>query len=132
MNNRRIAASLIWVLLGLALGVLSAAAVVDAYWGGMGSAFVMVGIVNLLQQLRLRRNPQYREKMETSLSDERLKYLRSKAWAWAGYLFVLIAAAASIALRVLGQNALSTAAGLSVCILIALFWGSYAVLLKKY
>ena len=55
-----------------------------------------------------------------------------KAWSWSGYLFVMIAAAASIGLKVAGQDQLSIAAGGSVCLLITLYWVSYLFLSRKY
>ena len=66
------------------------------------------------------------------MKDERNHFIRNKAWAWAGYLFVLIAAISTIVLKLLGQDLLSIAAGFAVCILVLLFWGCYLVLKKKY
>jgi hypothetical protein len=60
------------------------------------------------------------------------RFLRNKAWAWAGYFFVLVAAVLSIGLKLLGQDLLSVAAGLSVCCITLFYWVSYLVLRKKY
>lgn len=66
------------------------------------------------------------------VQDERNHFIRNKAWAWAGYLFVLIAAVCSIAFKLLGQELLSMAAGFAVSILVLLYWVCYLVLKKKY
>jgi len=70
-------------------------------------------------------------KME-QFTDERNLFLHSKAWAWAGYCFVIIAAVASIVLRIAGQDLLSTAAGFAVCLITVLYWIAYLIERKKY
>ena len=131
-QDRRILVSIIWLILGIVLSGLSIAGVIDAFWGGMGSAFLLVGILQMVRFIRLRKDPEYREKKEVEATDERNRFIRNKAWAWAGYLFVLIAAVASIGLKLAGQELLSKAAGLAVCLIVLLYWGSYLLLRKKY
>lgn len=131
-QDRRILVSILWLVLGIVLFGLSIAGVIDAFWGGMGSAFLLVGILQMVRFIRLRKDPEYREKKEVEATDERNRFIRNKAWAWAGYLFVLIAAVASIGLKLAGQELLSKAAGLAVCLIVLLYWGSYLLLRKKY
>ena len=128
----RILASILWVILGGILVGLSFAGITDEYWSGMGSALLTVGILQLLRWNRLRKNAAYREKMEVERNDERNHFIRGRAWAWAGYLFILIAAVASIILRVLHQDLLSLAASYSICLMLILYWISYLILRKKY
>ena len=71
-------------------------------------------------------------KREVAATDERLHFIRNKAWAWAGYLFVMIMAVASIVLRIFEQNLLSIATSGAVCLMLVLFWGSYIILRRKY
>ena len=114
------------LLLGNAFGA------VDEYWSGMGTALIVVGVLQLLRRIRYRINAAYRENVDTAAQDERNRWLGMKAWAWSGYLFVIIAAAASVALRVAGEDTLSIVASGSVCLLVILYWGSYLVLSRKY
>ena len=131
-KGRSVAVSILWMLLGITLIGLGIMEILDAFWSGMGSAFFMVGAMQQFRSFRLKKDPQYREKVETEASDERIVFLRGKAWAWAGYLFVLFAAVASIVLRLLEQRLLSTAAGLAVLLIVVLYWGSYFYLRKRY
>ena len=117
---------------GLVLMGLGFAEVVDEFWSGMGSALLVIGIIRLLRFYRLKKNDSYREKMETAVTDERNQFIRVKAWSWAGYLFIMVSAVATIIFRVLGQDLLSQFAGYTVCLLLVLYWGSYFVLKKKY
>ena len=72
------------------------------------------------------------EKIEIEEKDERNRFIRNKAWAWAGYLFVMIMSVATIVLKVIGQELLMMAASGSVCLVLVLFWISYYVLKRKY
>lgn len=131
-KDRRIISCIIYIIFGVILLVLGILEIVDSFWSGMGGALIAVGVVRLIHILRYRNNESYRENMEIEMKDERNHFIRNKAWAWAGYLFVLIAAISTIVLKLLGQDLLSIAAGFAVCILVLLFWVCYLVLKKKY
>ena len=118
----------VFIILGITLNVLN----IDPFWTGMGSSLIVIGCVNLLRMYRINKNEAYKEKVELELNDERNRFIRNKAWAWSGYLFVMIAAVLSIVFRVMGLNTLSIASGFAVLIEIVLFWISYYVLGKKY
>ncbi|MBQ6691965.1 MAG: hypothetical protein IJN00_01395, partial [Clostridia bacterium] len=96
------------------------------------AGLMTVGVLRIVQHFRTRNNEAYREKVETDIADERNQFLRNKAWAWAGHLFVIIASVATIALKVLGQDQLSMAAGWAVCLMVILYWISFLILRKKY
>lgn len=121
-----------YLLVGAVLIGLSFAGLVDEFWNGMGSALLVVGAVRLLRMHRLRNNTVYRERVETESSDERNQFIRNKAWAWTGYIYVLSAAAATIVLKIMGQELLSQIAAYSVCFVMLVFWISYLILNRKY
>lgn len=131
-SDRRILMSAAWLIIGAVLICLSFAGKVDSFWNGMGSGLAVIGVVQLLRQYRMHRNAEYREKMEVEMADERNRFLRGKAWAWAGYLYILIAAVSIIVFRVMGEEQLSAAAAFSVCLMLILLWCSYMILKKKY
>ena len=132
MNGKRIAAQILWAILGCVLLVLGCFEVVDPFWSGMGTALMVVGVMRLIRAYRFSKDASYREKVEIEIGDERNRYLRGKAWAWAGYLFILITAVAVIVLKVVGQELLSIAAGGAICLMLVLYWGAYLLLRKKY
>ena len=70
--------------------------------------------------------------METEINDERNNFIRNKAWAWAGYLFVLFLAIVVIVLKVLGQDLLAITLSYTMCFFLVLFWICYFILKKKY
>ena len=130
--DRRMYLSLFWILVGAALFVCGAMEWIDSYWSGMGGGFLAVGILQLIRHIRYRKNEDYREKVDVASSDERNRFLTGKAWAWAGYLFVMVSGVATIALKVMGQDQWSLAASYALCLLLVLYWGSYLVLKRKY
>lgn len=131
-NDRRMIAAICYLVLGAVLLVLGMVEIVDEFWSGMGAALIVVGVLRMVQFFRYRSNEEYREKAEIAAKDERNHYIRNKAWAWSGYLFMLIAAVATIAFRVAGQDMLSSAASMAICLLLVLYWVSFLVLSRKY
>lgn len=124
--------SALYIILGGILIGLGFAGVVDEFWNGMGLALLIVGVIQLIRRYRLEKNEAYREKMEIEVSDERNKFIRVKALAWSGYLFIMIMAVACIILRIIGQELLSMAASGATCLMLVLFWLCYFFLKRKY
>ena len=122
----------VMLLVGLVLMSLAFLGKVDEFWNGMGSALAILGTVRLLRGYRLNKNEAYREKVEVAANDERNQFLRSKAWAWAGYLFIMLTGIAVIVFKLLSMELLSQAASAGVCLMLLFYWGAYKILQKKY
>lgn len=114
--------SFFWLALGalLVLGHLTLR--LDDYWMGMGAALIGVGTAQTVRHIRCARDSAHQECRSIEAGDERNKFISSKAWAWAGYLYVLIAAIGSIVCKLLGQDKLMQFCAVSVCMLMALYW----------
>lgn len=123
---------LLWLVIGGVLLLLSQLELLDAFWQGMGCALLVVGLLRILQHIRYRKNPEYRERVDTAYQDERNHFLSNKAWAWAGYIFVFMAALASIVLRILGYVDLVPLASGCACLLLILYGVCYRILRRKY
>ena len=131
-RDKRVYLSITWVVIGAVLFSMAIAGKVDSFWSGMGGALLAVGALQILKYYRLSKNEEYREKMEIEYNDERNQFIRNKAWAWSGYLFILIAAVSCIVLKIAGQEVLSMAASGAVCLMLVLYWVSYYLLKRKY
>jgi len=132
MNDKRLIVAAVWIVLGVVLMVCNLMGAVDEYWSGMGAALIVVGALQLFRQIKYKTNAEYRENVDVGVKDERNKFISMKAWAWAGYFFVLIAAVASIALRIGGRDELSVVASSGACLIMVLYWLSWLYLRKKY
>jgi len=130
--NKRFFASIIEICIGITLSILCLFGILDAFWSGMGTALILVGAVFLIRQIRYKTNKEYKEEVDRSINDERNRFLSTKAWSWAGYLFVLISAISTIILKIVGQDTLSAFCAYAVCLLMVLYWISYMVVRKKY
>ena len=131
-KNYRFLLSFFWILLGTALCICNAAGLIEDFWFSMGFALVLVGILQVIRQIRYRTNEEYREKFDTESNDERNRFLANKAWAWAGYLFVLTGGIGTIVFKLLGREDLMMMASGGVCLMICFYWISFLVLRKKY
>lgn len=132
-NNRRLALSIFWVVLGLVLLSLSIAGVLNSsLYAGMGAALAVVGALQIARNLRYRRDAAYREKIDTEFRDERNQYLRMKSWSWAGYIVVLVEGIGVVVAMVLGQETVQHVLSYSVCLILVVYWLMYLVLSRKY
>ena len=132
-NNKRLLLSIFWVVLGVTLMGLSVAEVLDSsLYSGMGGALTVIGILQIVRNLRYRRDSDYREKIDTEASDERNRFLRMKSWSWAGYITVMIEAAGAVAAMLLEQEMIQLVLSYSVCLILCLYWITYLVLSRKY
>ena len=131
-HNRRMILSIVWIVLGASLLGANLAGLLGDYWSGLGGGLLGVGVFQVIRNVRYLSNPAYREKVDTTNSDERNRFLAGRAWAWAGYLYVLVAAIATIVFQIIGKTELATVAGFSVCIIMVFHWLSYLYLQKKY
>ena len=128
-NNKRLVLSIFWIVLGITLVILSIAEVLDdSVYSGMGGALTAVGALQLMRNLKYRRDPEYREKIDTELSDERNRFLQMKSWSWAGYIAVMVQAAASVAAYFMGQRTVQLVLWYSICLLVLAYCVSWMIL----
>lgn len=131
-HNRRILAYILFILFGVAMWMLGLRGIVDEFWSGMGTALLLIGILRLIRMYRFQKDETYREQVEIATTDERNQFIRSRAWAWTGYLFILITGSSVLILKLMGQDLLSQAASWAVCLMLLLYWSTYHILKKKY
>ncbi len=124
--------NIIYLFLGGTLLTLGCVGVIDEFWSGLGVALIFVGILRFVYYFRLERNPEQKEKVQTEINDERNRFIRNKAWAFSGYLFIIIAGICLIVFKIIGQDLLSLAASYAVCLIMILYWISYIILKRKY
>ena len=131
-DNKRLALSIFWVILGVVLMALSIAEVLDSLYAGMGGALTAVGVLQVIRNLRYRRDPEYQVKIDTEVNDERNRFLRMKSWSWAGYIAIMVEGIGVIAASILGNDTVRTMLSYSVCLLLCAYWISYLILSRKY
>ncbi len=132
-NNKKLILSIFWMILGAVLLGLSVTEVLDSsIYAGMGGGLIAVGALQLARNLRYRKDPEYREKIDTEANDERNSFLRMKSWSWTGYIVVLAEGFGSVAAMVLGKRELQLTLAYSVWLILVIYWVTYLVLSKKY
>ena len=124
--------SILYGVIGISLVACNLFHAVDDYWSGMGAALLVISVLQVLRLIRYKSDPQYKEATDTAVNDERNRFLSTKAWSWAGYLYIMIAAIGSIVFKLLDQETLMMVASGSVCIILVLYWISYFIIRKKY
>ena len=132
MRKEKLIVSIIEIIVGGALLISSLFGVVDEFWSGMGTSLFIIGVIFLSKNIKYKTNKEYREKLDIETNDERNKYISLKAWAWAGYIFVLLGGVGTIIFKLIGKEDLMMVASASVCLIMILYWISHTVLKKKY
>ena len=130
--NKNAVKNIIQIVLGIILTILGEKNILNELFSGMGIALIIMAIVQLIRIYKYNTDSNYQEKIDTEIADERNKFIRMKAWSWAGYMFVLLAAVATIICMAIGQKILMYAFSYSVCAVLILYYGSYLVLRNKY
>ena len=132
-NNKRLALSIFWAVVGLMLTVLSVTEVLDSsIYSGMGGGLMAVGVLQSIRNVKYRKDADYREKIDVEANDERNRFLRMKSWSWAGYIAILVEAAGVIVAIILGEETVRLILSFSVCLILVAYWVSYLVLSRKY
>ena len=132
-NNKRLALTVFWIVLGAVLVVLTVTEVLDSsIYSGMGGALMAVGTLQVIRAVKYRKDSEYREKVDTELGDERNRFLRMKSWSWAGYFTILIEGIGVIIAMVLGERTVQLVLSYSVCLVLVIYWIAYVILSKKY
>ena len=132
-NNKRLALTVFWIVLGAVLVVLTVTEVLDSsIYSGMGGALMAVGTLQVIRAVKYRKDSEYREKVDTELGDERNRFLRMKSWSWAGYFTILIEGIGVIIAMVLGERTIQLVLSYSVCLVLVIYWIAYVILSKKY
>ena len=132
-NNKKLALSIFWAVVGLALTVLSVTEVLDSsIYSGMGGGLMAVGVLQSIRNVKYRKDADYREKIDVEANDERNRFLRMKSWSWAGYIAILVESVGVIVAIILGEENVRLILSLSVCLILVAYWVSYLVLSRKY
>ncbi len=130
-NKRKLAVSSMWVMIGAVLLILDLTGVIsNPIYSGMGAVFLVIGILQIIRNVRYHTDKDYKEKIDIAYQDERNKYIRMKAWAWAGYLFIIGASIVSVILHLSGMKLYGQVVSYCICAILVLFWISYMYLYK--
>ncbi len=133
-NNKRLALNIFWLVLGAVLVALSVAKVLpeEGLYAGMGGALMAVGALRVAMAVKYRKDPVYREKIDTEADDERNRFLRMKSWAWTGYVVVLLEGLGVIIAMILGRQDVQQLLSFSICLIVGVYWVCYVILCRKY
>lgn len=132
-NNRKLALSIFWIVLGATLMGLSMAGALDSdLYSGMGGALIVVGAMQVYKNLKYRRDPEYRERLDTEAKDERNAFIRMRSWAWTGYITILALSVGTVAALILGQQTIQMTLMYTICLIVGVYWIAYVVLSRKY
>ena len=131
-DNKRLALSALWVILGGVLLGLSVTEVLDAsVYAGMGGGLMAIGILRIVCNVRYRRDAAYRERIDIESSDERNHYLRKEAWTRTGYIVVTLESVGAVVAMVAHNTTVPLTLAYTVCVTCLVYWVSWMVLSRR-
>lgn len=130
--SRRIVLSIAWILVGAVTFALGVMGILDEFFGGFGGALLAVGILQLIRHIRYKTNEEYKEKIDTEINDERNKFLSGRAWAWTGYVMILVTAVGAIVFRIIGKDELCSLCATAISLMAVIYLIAYTILKRKY
>ncbi len=131
-NKRKMLVSVLWIIIGASLLILNMTGVLDnSIYSGLGGGWLVIGVMQIYKNLKYHSDREYKNKMDIEYSDERNRYLRMKAWSFAGYLFIIVSACISIVLFVMKLTLYGQILSYCMCSVLVFYWISYIVLQRR-
>jgi len=132
-NNKKLVLSIIWVVLGIVLIILSCMGkITSPYCSGLGGGLIAVGILQIVKNLKYKNDDSFKEKIDIEATDERNRFLRMKAWSWVGYVLLFGVCITEIVFFVMGKEKIGELLSYVICGIIGLYWLVYFILQKRY
>ena len=132
-DNKRLILSIFWIVLGVILMVLTMNETFDnSVCSGMGGAFIAIGILQVVRHIKYRTDSEYKEKIDTEVSDERNRFIRMKSWSWSGYITIIVEFIAIVIAMIAKDYTIQRILSYSVCLIIIVYLISYMILNRKY
>ena len=114
------------------IGVIIIAIAKTDLMSGFGAGFLMVGLLRILKNYRIMKNPEMLSKMEIAETDERNIMIWTKARSLATTLFVILSGISACVLFMLDM----AREAYVICVCLAgftlIYWICYFIIRKKY
>ena len=128
---------IIFIILGIVLELFFATVGETDYKGGMlvgmGSCFIVIGIIYVLKAHRLSKNAEKAADYEAALTDERIAYIVSKARSVTFYISIFVQLLAGlICIWVLDQRSIGEVFIYLTCFQCLLYYVIFLIFNKKY
>jgi len=97
-NTKTLIKSIILTVIGLILVCLSLTGTIDrSFYLYFGVGLSFAGIIRIYKNIKYRTDPEFKEKVDLAIDDERFQYIRMKAWSYTAYITVGLLAAGFVA-----------------------------------
>lgn len=117
---------------GIILIIVSLLYSLDAFWTGLGSAFLFISVVRLFEIKKYQTDPAYAKQVDISNHDERQAFVSEKAMVLTMKLVIYIFLAAGLLLYLMGQAQYGQFCMYGVCVIMILYLLSSYIVNKKY
>lgn len=131
-KNFRIGLNVTYIIIGCILIAMKGEGENALFLCSFGTGLIVGGVLLLIKNIRYRVDKPYQEHVDVEVTDERNKYIRMKAWSWAGYLYVMLLVVTMIICLIIGLFEYAQLVSYAMCTLLCIYVVAYFVLRKKY
>lgn len=134
MNNKKIIIYIVEIVAGIIIELLAFSGLVSdpSVMSSIGSAILAVGLVMLIREMRMERDPELKKRVETASRDERYAFISMKAKEAAFGIYTIIAGVLCLVCLALGYREEGTFAAMSISLLAILYAIMFHVMARKY
>lgn len=128
----RLCFAIAYIVIGIAM--IAASFITENYnefLSPMGAALLVIGIARVRNHFLITKSDETVKKQQIAETDERNIAISNRAKSVAFNLYVLIACVAVIVLQFMEKSFLASTIGLTVCVLLLIYWISYFIISKK-
>ena len=131
--KKRIYLMAIYAIIGAVLCVLSyTGKLTNDLVKSFGAAIIVVGIVKIIQNARVLKNPEKLQKCEIAEKDERNIMIWEKACSLAFNVYIILAGTTVIGLYIFNMETAGQIVADTVCGFVAIYFICYCIVRKKY
>ena len=128
----RLCFALAYIIIGIAMIAVSFVTEnYNEFLSPMGAALLIIGIARVRNHFLITKSDETVKKQQIAETDERNIAISNRAKSVAFNLYVLIACVAVIVLQFMEKSFLASTIGLTVCVLLLIYWISYFIISKK-
>lgn len=128
----RLCFAIAYIVIGIAM--IAASFITENYnefLSPMGAALLIIGIARVRNHFLITKSDETVKKQQIAETDERNIAISNRAKSVAFNLYVLIACVAVIVLQFMEKSFLASTIGLTVCVVLLIYWISYFIISKK-
>jgi len=123
---------IVFLVVGIVLILVGTICQLNGFWTGLGSGFIAVSVVRLVQMQKYKTDPDYAKQINISNHDERQSFVSEKAMVLTLKMIIYILLTSGIILYIFDQGQYGQFCMYGICVIMAIYFISSYFVNRKY